>query len=393
MKKFLLLIMVLVYADSMTATEFLCNSEVNAQWRSKTISVKGGGQTPDVVTLLKAFHQALPTWVVGEVLKQHAHPAKGTKRDGSTLLFEDNNDDEFQILIDPKNGYVGYSSMTDVDQMSACVWRRTNGHRIFAISLYEQHDSVQNLLCWYDYDPATQTMKAEKSPIDKYKKPFNENMEFSWTLPRKGTDFVIREYYNYLIPTVTRIYKWDGMEHKLAKTQIADFKYGWFGGEDLLQASKQGFHDYALYPFIKGESPVLCLRKKNDVGVDYILIVAPYKNNMQAVAAIDESTTIEGFFRVKPEKDAPWTGNEVIVFCRDFEHVNYYTVLNFGVVSYIVTDEPELDDAGNTIGYSTHINGYGSKKESIHIAHAEVAEHVAFNPKWEPLEFTTETRF
>ena len=392
MKKYLLLIIMLASVGSVAAKELLCNSEVNAQWRKKTINVKGGGQAPDVLTLLKAFHQELPTWVVGEVLKQHAHPAKGTKRDGSTLLFENFDNDEFRILIDPKNGYICYSSMTDVDQMTACVWRRSNGHRIFAIDLYEQHDSVQNLLCWYDYDPATQTMKAEKSPIDTYKKPYKE-MEFSWTLPRKGTDFVIYEYYNYLLPTVTRVYKWDGMGFKLGKTLIADFKYGWFGNSDMLQASKQGYTDFSLTYLKKGEGPVLCMRKKNDVGVDYIVVVAPYKNDMQAVAAIDESTTIEGFFRVKPEKDAPWTGEEVIVFCRDFEHVNYYTVLDWGVVSYIVTDEPELDDAGYTIGYSTHINGYGSKKENIHIIHAEIAEHVNFNPQWQPLEFTAETRF
>lgn len=392
MKKYLLLIVLLASVGNVAANEILSNSEVNAQWREKTVSVKGGGQAPDVLTLLKAFHQALPTWVVGEVLKQHAHPAKGTKRDGSTLLFEDNDNDEFRILIDPKNGYIDYSSMTDVDQMSACVWRRSNGHRIFAISLYEQHDPVQNLLCWFDYDPATQTMKAEKSPIDTYKKPYKE-MDFDWTLPRKGTDFVIREYYNYLIPTVTRIYQWDGMGFKLGKTLIGDFKYGWFGGSDLLQASKQGFHDFALVSFTKGESPVLCLRKKNDVGVDYILVVAPFKNNMQAIAAVDESTTIEGLFRVKPEKDAPWTGKEVIAYCRDFEHVNYFTVLNFGVVSYIVADEPEIDDEGNTIGYTPHIIGYGAKDESIHIMHAEVAERLSLDPQWQPLEFTAETRF
>jgi hypothetical protein len=90
MKKYLLLIVLLASVGNVAANEILSNSEVNAQWREKTVSVKGGGQAPDVLTLLKAFHQALPTWVVGEVLKQHAHPAKGTKRDGSTLLFEDN---------------------------------------------------------------------------------------------------------------------------------------------------------------------------------------------------------------------------------------------------------------------------------------------------------------
>ena len=394
MKKILLSLTMLMLTITVSAQSFNSNSDVNSQWRTKTIHVKGGGKTPDVVTLLKAFHKEMPTWVVGEVMKQYANPAKGTKRTGSTLLLENDEDGaDFELLIDPKNGYVGYSSATDVDQMAACVWRRSNGHRIFAIDLYEQHDPVQNLLCWYDYDPQTETMKAELSPIDKYKKPYRET-EFSWALPRKGTDFVIREYHNYLIPTVTRIYKWDGMEHKLAKTLIGDFKYGWFGDEDnLLQASKQGFQDFALVQLKKDDGPVLCLRKKNDTGVDYILIVSPFKNNMQAIAAIDEATTIEGFFRVKPEKGAPWKGDEVIVRCRDFESVNYYSVLDYGVVKYIVVDEPERDDSGTIIGHTPHIIGYGSKDESIHIIHADVAERLTFNPQWQPLEFTEETRF
>lgn len=76
-------------AVSVAAAELLSNSEVNSQWRSKVIAVKDGGSAPGVMTLLRAFHHALPTWVVGEVLKQYDHPAKGTMRDGSMLLFED----------------------------------------------------------------------------------------------------------------------------------------------------------------------------------------------------------------------------------------------------------------------------------------------------------------
>ena len=136
MRKIFLSIIMLLTAIAMSAQKTLMNSEVNSQWRQKTISVKNGGQAPDVMTLLQAFHQALPTWVVGEVLKQQENPVSGTKRNGTTLLYENNEEDELRILIDPKNGYACYESLTDVDQMSCCVWRRSNGHRVFAISLY-----------------------------------------------------------------------------------------------------------------------------------------------------------------------------------------------------------------------------------------------------------------
>ena len=68
----------------------LNNAKVDSLWRQKTISVKNGGQAPDVMTLLRAFNEALPTWVVGEVLEQQKKPVPGTKRNGTTLLYENN---------------------------------------------------------------------------------------------------------------------------------------------------------------------------------------------------------------------------------------------------------------------------------------------------------------
>ena len=139
---------------------------MNAQWFKTTIPVENGGQAPDVVKLLRAFHEAMPTWVTGEVLQQADHPAKGTRLSGTASIWDGKEDDDFRILVDRKNGYVDLESETDIDQMSACVWRKDNGHRIFAISLYEQHVMPQNLLCWYDYDPKTQKMTPAKGPLD-----------------------------------------------------------------------------------------------------------------------------------------------------------------------------------------------------------------------------------
>ena len=371
--------------ESSEGNNILSNSEVDARWRKTDIKVKNGGQAPNVVTLLRAFHQALPTWVVGEVLKQNDHPAKGTKRDGSVLILESDEEDEMTIIIDPVNGYAEYSSMTDIDQMSCCVWRRSNGHRIFAVSLYEQHDPVQHLLCWYDYDPQTQTMKAEKSPIDKYKKPF-EKMDFSWSLPRKGSDFVITEYYYFPDEAnVTQVFSWDGMEHHYAKTLIGDFKYQYFDDEDWYQASKQGFTEFDLVDLDNSGSPVICL-KKDDINW---LVLGEFRGEMQTVAVNDEMHQIEGFFHVKPEADAPWTEKDLVAYTSDFMHTHYYAILQEGSIGYFVTDEPETDDEGNTIGYTPKINGYGAKDESIHIIHASVADKVALKPQWRKFEFMT----
>ena len=54
MRRVLICIMVLMaFAGSSSAQKTLDNSEVNSQWRTKKISVKNGGQTPDVVTLVR----------------------------------------------------------------------------------------------------------------------------------------------------------------------------------------------------------------------------------------------------------------------------------------------------------------------------------------------------
>ena len=69
MRKTIFTLLMLAVAIGMSAHELLSNAEVDAQWRTKTISVKNGGQSPNVVMLLKAFNKALPTWVVGDYKK------------------------------------------------------------------------------------------------------------------------------------------------------------------------------------------------------------------------------------------------------------------------------------------------------------------------------------
>ena len=387
MRKSILSLILLATATNMSAKTMLMNSEVDSLWRQTTISVKNGGQAPDVMTLLHAFHQALPTWVVGEVLDQQKKPVPGTKRNGTTLLYENNEVDELRILIDSKNGYACYESLTDVDQMSCCVWRRTNGHRIFAISLYEQHDMPQNLLCWYDYDPQTQTMKPERSPMDDYQKPFPLG-EVSWTLPEKGTDFVINEYSPFY-PTLRRIYTWDGMKHQFSKIQLEDFEYQEFGDGEWTKASGEGFKEVAFVDLDGKGYPLLCLRKAKES--DDMLILAEFKGKMQTVAISDMFHSIRGFFHVKPEQDAPWTGKEVVAYTSDFMHINYFVVIIDGYIRYIVTESPVTDEDGEEIGWEPQITGYGSKEESIHIIHASVADHVEVNPQWMPFEFSGKT--
>ena len=72
--------------------------------------------------------------------------------------------------------------------MEACVWRRDNGHRLFAICMGGPTDPEIEVVCFYDYDPATETMTPEASPADTFK-PTEEY--YNYNLPHKGKDFII----------------------------------------------------------------------------------------------------------------------------------------------------------------------------------------------------------
>lgn len=113
MKKSILSLILLTISVSIHAQTTQMNSDVHRQWRTKTIRVVNGGKTPDIVTLLRAFHQEHPTWVVGEVLDQADHPAKGTRQSGTASILEA--EDDYRILIDRRNGYADLQSETDID--------------------------------------------------------------------------------------------------------------------------------------------------------------------------------------------------------------------------------------------------------------------------------------
>ncbi len=366
------------------AQDFLMNEEVDSLWRTQTISVKNGGQSPSVVTLLRAFNASYPTWVGNFVLKQNDHPSEGTKRNGKALVLDTDDEGGFSIRIDPSNGYACLSSYTDIDQMSCCVWRRTNGHRLFAISLYQQHDRVQHLLCWFDYDPKTQTMKPERSPLDDFKKKDGIDV-ISWNLPDKGTDFQIVEYY-VNTPTITYVYKWDGMQHKLAKSQIEDFQYQQFGEGDWHRASQQGFTEYALTSIVPHERPMLWLRKPktSNEATDNFFIFYEYRGDMQTVAINDEQHHMGKIWRVKPEEGSPWTAQNVLVHTKDAQQNNYYTVFKDDYVLYYVINSPSSEDGKS---YQARSIGFGGKSESVRIINAEVAEELTFQPDWQKFEF------
>ena len=381
MKKVFLSLILLATATGMSAQQTLSNAEVNAQWFKTTIPVKNGGQSPHVIALLKAFHQALPTWVVGRVLKQADNPAQGTRISGTASIYDDQ--DDFRILIDRKNGYVDLESETDMNQMSACVWRKDNGHRILAVSLYEQHEIPQNLFCWYDYDPQTETMTPAKSPLEEFK-PDVKDAEIGWDLPMTGTDFRITEFYAGL-PAITHVYKWDRKEFTLDHTEIPDFEYKLAADSKTTARISEGYAwtHYCVLDLTGNGNPVLAFCNFYDGEIGEIIMIGEFKGNHVALGMATPDGEKLNVFRITDNKNGD---KQVAVVHRDMAGGLWYNVVMGNLVQYVVCDLPNFanPDEGRTVEVTT---GFGADDETTDIIN-ELGEWIDLSKlwKWSPIE-------
>lgn len=183
--------------------------KVGKGWATRPIKVKGGGKAPGVVTLTKAFNDVWKVYVVSGILKQAQDP-KFTYKSDPEYDSED--------IVDRKNGYMGVDSGgTDSDYMESCVWRCDNGHRLFAIRMGGPTDPEIEVVCFYDYDPETETMTPVESPVDTFK-PKEEY--YSYSLPRKGKDFIITEYILSDDSNLQHIYTFDGQKHVYSHDRV-----------------------------------------------------------------------------------------------------------------------------------------------------------------------------
>ena len=384
MKRILISLMVLLTCGSMVAMD---NAEIEKLWRKTPIAVKDGGQAPDVVTLLKAFHDAMPTWVVAQVLDQAARPAKGTRQSGSATIYEDK--DDYRILIDRRNGYVDMASETDIDQMEACVWRKDNGHRIFAVSLFEQHVMPQNLLCWYDYDPATQLLKPAHSPLDDFK-PAAKDAYVGWSLPRKGTDFTISEYYPSL-PRITHVYKWDRTQFHKGETQMPNFEYMPSVGSTHAEAAGHCNHvwsHYALATLTDDGAPVLLLEEREGGEMAERIMLADFKGRLYNIAtqsALGEKMSV---YQLPPRKN----NKRVAVQHRDMAGGYWYSILTGNNVMFVVSDLPNFAKASDEDTRVVTVEaGFGADEEKTDIIN-QIGDWIDLPSKlvWHELTITDE---
>lgn len=181
-------------------------AQVRDTWAEKTITGVGGG---DVIELAKAFHRAFPTRAARRMFSEAKQRVPG----GGGQTYGDQA---------KKNGFMDYADdVTEEDgapeSIEVCVWRRSNGHRLFAVNLNSLEYDI-HALCFYDYNPQTRTLKPEKALADQIrpKKSANYYIEF----PKTGRNIHINEFVGET--AYTYIYGWDGMKPVLESTTVAE---------------------------------------------------------------------------------------------------------------------------------------------------------------------------
>lgn len=149
--------------------------DIEKSWKNRTIQVTG--DKSDIVALFGAFYNEWPTHEGNRIMHQ-AQPNQVPEGE----YYEEGS------IIDLKNGYVesAWYEGEDLNEVSACVWKRKNGHKLFAVT-------TNSFLCFYDFDPAKKTLTPEESPIKKEHLSFPAKKPLWYDLPQEGKTLVVVE--------------------------------------------------------------------------------------------------------------------------------------------------------------------------------------------------------
>lgn len=387
MKKSLLSIVMLALTYSAAAQDYLSNSELARQWRGKAITVKNTGQAANVVTLLEAFSKTWPVWSVSEVVKQALTPAPTTRTSGSASIYDD--EDDYRILVDKKNGYVDLSSEADIEQMEACLWRKSDGHSIFAVKTFMWEDPIARHLCWYDYDPSTHKLTPEGSPLDEFE-PSCAGSIVGFFLPQKGTDFTISEYYDVLDSPIKHIYHWDKLFFTSGVAQIPSFQFLPAVGSthySLLRPEGPWTH-YALLDLTGEENPVFLLGQMEDGQFTRYIMLAQFKTDICQIGEVSPDGDEITVYQLPPSDD----NKRVAVRHRDMAGGYWYHILSGDRVEFVVSDLPDFQNWKGGKGRIVSVEaGFGTDDENTDIL-KQLGQKINIGSKliWHPFEVIEE---
>lgn len=248
-----------------------------SQWQTKNLNgPKNGG----ILDLVGMFNLNYPTYSGSEFLTDVSRPE---------------NEQKWLITVDRPNGFVSFAEGSDdasSESFHACVWKRSNGHKLFAIAFMQASSKVKAFTAFYDYNPSTGLLVPEKS-LARLFTPNKPAGMLSITLPQYGKDMIITEYYINAMFGIRHVFPWDGMKPGRERVEIENLDEMWKTyGDQAMMDGDWPVTRYAVIDIDRDGSPELMLGAEND---DYQAVFALFDGKWEMIAAKDYKRQLNFF--------------------------------------------------------------------------------------------------
>lgn len=176
-------------------------------WQGKTIKVAKGGALPTVMQLLKAFNAVWHTNAADSIIAVAGDKKHISNNDGSPVFVDC--DDFNTVSYDHGD--------TGEQRLKARTFRRNNGHTLFAICLEQINPEEICFCCFYDYNPATSSMKPENEPYRGFA-PKWEKSYYNYYLGDEYDQTIVLQENSSDGETVYHHFTFDGEKHTYSHT-------------------------------------------------------------------------------------------------------------------------------------------------------------------------------
>lgn len=330
--------------------------QVKAKWQIRDINVSAGAK-PNIIQLVQAFQQAFPTYSGAEIIKFSKSKAPY---------------DNVDKVVDLARGYVYYSEddpdSENDEQLGACVWNRSNGHKLFAVSLHRFSSEIE-VLCFYDFNPQTQTLKPEKSLANLFTPSFPGCRYRVW-LPREGKNMQVEEFFGGV--TIKHDYGWNGS--RPANPQITIDEIGNLQStfnSQFMADSNQPFSQYTMVDVDKDGVPELWLTS-SDESYQAVFSIFPV---CQLLGGQDDRTFLSFY------KSAVCSAGACGALCSS---MRYVLVKKSSIDSRLV-EETVLNAEGTEESTTYELDGEEISEKDGEKRVKALGEEITYKPKWRQL--------